>query len=138
MAPDPDAVAIIRDHVNFNPLLSTGSEPSSWKQLPELPSAAELLNSEATTNDLPTFLIDQGFPSKAHYLEALYKILRFEGIEGLRYSVNDFRSRPAMTDDQNTCVYTKVSLPQSLCHFISQCLDASSFTLSAVNIPVDI
>lgn len=111
MAPDPDAVASIRSHVRFDPLQLAGSEPSSWQHLPELPSAAELLNSQASTNDLPTFPIDQSFPSKAHYLEALYKILRFEGIEGLRYSVNDFKSRPAMTDDQNTCVYTKVSFP---------------------------
>lgn len=110
MATDPDAVAIIRDHIGFNPLRSAGSEPSSWKHLPELPSAAELLNPQATTNDLPVFPIDQPFPSKAHYMEALYKILRFEGIEGLRYSVNDFGSRPAMMDDQNTCVYTKVCI----------------------------
>ncbi|KUI69898.1 Helicase required for RNAi-mediated heterochromatin assembly 1 [Cytospora mali] len=109
---DTDAVAIIRSHVNFDPLKSTTPESSSsssvWQCLPELPTAAELLDSQASTNNLPFFPIDQPFHSKDEYLEALYKILRFEGIEGLRYSVNDFRSRPTMADDQNTCVYTKV------------------------------
>lgn len=137
MAIDEEAVAAIRAHVNFDPLrsvvtetstsipppppppLSSSSSPSSlsWQKLPELPTPQELLNTRASTNDIPMFPIDKPFESKAQYLEALYKILRFEGIEGLRYSVNDFRSRPSLTDDQNTCVYTKVfhQLPS---HFI--------------------
>ncbi|KAK7737338.1 hypothetical protein SLS53_006641 [Cytospora paraplurivora] len=105
MAPSQDAVAIIRSHVIGDNLPLTDS---SWKTLAEFPTAAELLNHQATTNDLPVFPTDGPFPSKEHYLEALYKILRFEGIEGLRFSVNTFRSRPIMNDDQNTYVYTKV------------------------------
>ncbi|ROV98679.1 hypothetical protein VMCG_06750 [Cytospora schulzeri] len=113
MARDPDAVTAIRDHVNFNPLQSgaPGQSPlSPWQKLPELPTAAELLNPGSTTNDLPVFPIDRPFSSKEEYLEVLYRILRFEGIEGLRFSVNDLRSRPSMADDQNTCVYTKVHI----------------------------
>ncbi|ROV99204.1 hypothetical protein VPNG_08197 [Cytospora leucostoma] len=105
MAPSQDAVAIIRSHVIGDNPPMTGS---SWKTLTEFPTADELMNPQATTNDLPVFPIDGLFPSKEHYLEALYKILRFEGIEGLRFSVNTFRSRPIMNDDQNTCIYTKV------------------------------
>lgn len=104
---DPDAITIIRDHVQHNPLQERHTAP--WRQLTEFPTAAELMNSAATTNDLPTFPVDRPFDSKGRYLEALYKILRFEAVEGLRFSVNDFRSAPTMNDDENTCVYTKVS-----------------------------
>lgn len=102
---DPDVVAIIRSHVQHNPL---ERHTAPWRQLPEFPTSAELMNS-ATTNDLPTFPVDRPFDSKGRYLEALYKILRFEAVEGLRFSVNEFRSAPSMNDDDNTCVYTKVS-----------------------------
>lgn len=116
MVPSQDAVAIIRDHVDFDPTKLKGEDFPSWKRLAELPTAVELLDPAATTNDVPLFPIDKPFPSKDHYLEALYKILRFEGIEGLRYSVNDFRLNPTIMDDQNTCVYTKVcfTFPPSL------------------------
>lgn len=107
MPTDPDVITIIRDHVQHNPLEQRHTAP--WRQLPEFPTAAELMNSAATTNDLPTFPVDRPFDSKGQYLEALYKILRFEAVEGLRFSVNDFRSAPTMNDDDNTCVYTKVS-----------------------------
>ncbi|ROV88440.1 hypothetical protein VSDG_09231 [Cytospora chrysosperma] len=124
MVPNQDAIETIRAHVDFDPLRSAVPEPlfsslptsttsllpsSPWQKLPELPTPAELLNSRATTNDLPPFPINKPFQSKPEYLEALYRILRFEGIEGLRYSVNDFKSRPGMNDDQNTCVYIKVA-----------------------------
>lgn len=106
MPTDPDAVTIIRDHVLYDPLQARDTAP--WQQLPELPTPAELLNPAATTNDLPAFPIDRSFGSKAQYLEALYKILRFEAVEGLRFSINEFKANPAMNDDENTCVYTKV------------------------------
>lgn len=107
MPVDPDVITIIRDHLQHNPLEERNT--AVWRQLPEFPTAAEVMNPVATTNDLPTFPIDRPFPSKGQYLEALYKILRFEAVEGLRFSVNEFRSAPIMNDDENTCVYTKVS-----------------------------
>lgn len=114
MPTNPDAVAIIRDHVFYDPLQER--DTASWQQLLELPAADELLNPAATTNDLPPFPVDRSFDSKAQYLEALYKILRFEAVEGLRFSINEFKSNPAMNDDQNTCVYTKVSARLAGCH----------------------
>ncbi|KAK2601424.1 hypothetical protein N8I77_010874 [Diaporthe amygdali] len=107
MPTNPDAVTIVRDHVLFDPLQAQGAT-APWQQLPDLPTAAELLNPIATTNDLPTFPVDRSFSSKAQYLEALYKILRFEAVEGLRFSINDFKSNLTMNDDQDTCIYTKV------------------------------
>lgn len=106
MPTNPDAVTIIRDHVLYDPLQAR--DTAAWQQLPELPAAAELLNPAATTNDLPHFPVDRAFDSKAQYLEALYKILRFEAVEGLRFSINEFKSNPEMNDDDDTCVYTKV------------------------------
>ncbi|KKY34264.1 suppressor of ascus dominance 3 [Diaporthe ampelina] len=103
---NPEAVTIIRDHVLYDPLQAHTA--AAWQQLPELPAAAELLDPAATTNDLPPFPVDRSFDSKGQYLEALYKILRFEAVEGLRFSINEFKSNPTMNDDQNTCVYTKV------------------------------
>lgn len=106
MPTNPDAVTVIRDHVLYDPLQAR--DTADWQQLPELPAATELLNRAATTNDLPHFPVDRSFDSKAQYLGALYKILRFEAVEGLRFSINEFKANPAMTDDENTCVYTKV------------------------------
>lgn len=106
MPTNPDAVTIICDHVLYDPLHAR--DTAAWQQLPELPAPAELLNPAATTNDLPHFPVDRSFDSKAQYLEALYKILRFEAVEGLRFSINEFKSNPEMNDDENTCVYTKV------------------------------
>lgn len=114
MSTNPDAVTIIRDHVLFDPLKAHAAT-SPWRQLPELPTAAELLNPAATTNNLPPFPVDRSFDSKAQYLESLYKILRFEAVEGLRYSINEFRSNLTMNDDQNTCVYTKVCIARLVC-----------------------
>lgn len=114
MPTNPDAVTIIRDHVLYDPLQARETAP--WQQLPDLPAAAELLNPAATTNDLPPFPVDSSFDSKVQYLEALYKILRFEAVEGLRFSITDFKSDPTMYDDENTCVYTKVRSQLSSVH----------------------
>ena len=107
MPTNPDVIKILRDHVQHNPL--EGRDTALWRQLPEFPTAVEVMNPAATTNDLPTFPVDRPLNTKGQYLEALYKILRFEAVEGLRFSVNEFRSAPTMNDDENTCVYTKVN-----------------------------
>ncbi|POS74311.1 suppressor of ascus dominance-3 [Diaporthe helianthi] len=107
MATNQDIITIIRDHVLHNPLDAPAKAPT-WQQLPEFPTSAEVMNPAATTNDLPAFPVDAPFESKASYLESLYKILRFEAVEGLRFSINEFKSSPTMGDDENTCIYTKV------------------------------
>lgn len=99
-----EAAAIIGSHVRFDP--SDGA--AGWERLPDLPRSDELLDACETTDDLPWFPTIEHRWQKPKYLETLYKILRFEGIEGLRYSIKTLRSAPNMLDDENTCIYTKV------------------------------
>lgn len=99
-----EAAVIIGSHVVTN----ARAGAAEWEQLPELPTPWELLDPYAITEQLPWFPKDRKWASKAEYLEAVYKVLRFEGIEGLRYSVKTLKAQPRMTDDDNTCVYTNV------------------------------
>lgn len=107
-----EAVAIISNHVQFD--ASKSPEGSrAWERLPELPTPEEVNSQTASSDELPWFPLNQKWDSKAQYLEAVYSILRFEGVEGLRYSVKCLRDNPSMMDDDNTCVYTKASPPPS-------------------------
>lgn len=106
-----EALSIIQGHVNFDlQHARKHGGASDWKSLPELPTSFEILNPDPSTDDLPWFPVEHRWESKEEYLAPLYKILRFEGIEGLRYSVNTFKSTPNMNDDDNTCIYTKVRI----------------------------
>lgn len=105
-----EAAAIVGNHVRG---LAARDSTADWARLPDIPSSEEVLSSEATSDDLPWFPTAQKW-QKNDYLETVYKILRFEGIEGLRYSVRTLRSTPNMLDDDNTCVYTKVRTPLPL------------------------
>lgn len=102
-----EAVAIIGNHVCFDNSVDGAAD---WERLPDLPTSTELMDSQATSDDLPWFPIKHKWQNKADYLEALYKILRFEGIEGLRYSIKTVRGCPNMVDEDNTCIYTKVRI----------------------------
>lgn len=117
-----EALAIIQNHVNFD-APGPRQDAADWESLPELPTPDEILNPDASTEDLPWFPVKHRWESKEEYLASLYKILRFEGIEGLRYSVNSFKLAPNMNDDKNTCVYTKV------CHQYPQWLQSSRLLL---------
>jgi len=75
----------------------------------DLPTADEILIPQNECEELPFNDVDRPWASKEAYLKAMYKILRREGVEGLRFSVNSFKSRPTMDDDKNTCIYTEVS-----------------------------
>ncbi len=77
--------------------------------MPELPSVGEVLQAQNDREILPHNSIDRPWASKEAYLEAQYKILRREGVEGLRYSTNCFKRDHQMADDKNTCVYTEAS-----------------------------
>lgn len=103
-----EAAAIISNHVQFDPS-RTAEASGAWERLPELPASDEILSTTSSSDDLPWFPLGQRWETKAQYLEAVYSILRFEGVEGLRYSVKSLRDTPAMMDDDNTCVYTKAS-----------------------------
>lgn len=108
------AGAIIGNHVRSNRAREKSgndtrpSTLSDWERLPDLPTSEELLANDSSDN-LPWFPVKHAWETKAEYLEALYKILRFEGVEGLRYSVKTVRDSPNMDEDDNTCIYTRVS-----------------------------
>lgn len=105
------AAAIIGNHVRSNRGRSNETDInglSDWERLPDLPTSEELLANDSSDN-LPWFPVKHAWETKAEYLEALYKILRFEGVEGLRYSVKTVRDSPNMDEDDNTCIYIKVS-----------------------------
>ncbi|KAJ9131742.1 Helicase required for RNAi-mediated heterochromatin assembly 1 [Pleurostoma richardsiae] len=76
--------------------------------MPELPSASELLARHAI--EPPLNNISEPWRDKETYLAVQYQILRAEGVEGLRYSVDCFRRNPGMMDDQETCTYVKVRI----------------------------
>lgn len=113
MPTDPSAAAaIIGNHVRTPRLPGdkhneTDTDPTAWERLPDLPSSDEILD-ENSSDNLPWFPINHIWNNKAEYLEALYRILRFEGVEGLRYSVKNVKDCPSMGEDDNTCIYTKV------------------------------
>lgn len=100
-----EAAAIISSHVFFD----AGDDAADWQRLSDLPVAEELMDTDATTDKLPWFPATNHKWKKAEYLEVAYKILRFEGVEGLRYSVRTLKSTPNMMDDDNTCIYTNAS-----------------------------
>lgn len=107
------AAAIIGNHVRSNRGKDKSdsdtdkNDLSDWQRLPDLPTSKEILINDSS-NNLPWFPINHVWKAKAEYIEALYKILRFEGVEGLRYSVKTVRDSPNMDEDDNTCIYTKV------------------------------
>ena len=101
---------IINHHVDFYSSNDRHAPATQdWKQQPELPSVAEVLRPQTELEPLPKNKIDAPWASKEAYLEATYKILRREGVEGLRYSVNYFKADPTRGDDQHTSIYTKVT-----------------------------
>ncbi|PSR80341.1 P-loop containing nucleoside triphosphate hydrolase protein [Coniella lustricola] len=105
MADNEDAAAIITRHLKNG---DGHAEGDDWQQLPEIITAKELLDGSLTSERLPWFPKGHSWKTKKEYLEALYLILRFEGSEGLRYSIKCFKQDTEMMDDDDTCIYTKV------------------------------
>ncbi|KAK1750303.1 P-loop containing nucleoside triphosphate hydrolase protein [Echria macrotheca] len=91
-----------------------GSSPTqcSWKSQPELPDKTEILAPQPNRESLPNNPVDQPWASKDAYFETQYKILRCEGTEGLRFSVNNYRNAcakgPEPWDDDHTWIYPQV------------------------------
>lgn len=104
----PEPTAAIQRHLNHS------ASGTGWLGMSELPSGGEILLGAQGVLGLPPNIVDGSWPSKEAYLEAHYEILRREGIEGLRYSVQCYQKDPEMEDNQNTCVYTNVGLPVML------------------------
>lgn len=114
MPPNPgEAHEIIRSHVEFDYFTKnahSSDDVADWQLLPEFPTSAEIMNPDNPIPELRPFPIKRCWESKHEYVETLYKILRVEGTENLRSSVNNFKAAPNMNDDDNTCVYTKVRI----------------------------
>lgn len=109
------AAAIISAHVCSNPAevnrnMTDSTAVSAWERFPDIPSGEEILANDSS-DSLPWFPLNHKWKTKVEYLEALYKILRFEGIEGLRHAVRIVRDSPSMCENDYTCIYTNVSLP---------------------------
>ncbi|KAM7184845.1 P-loop containing nucleoside triphosphate hydrolase protein [Naviculisporaceae sp. PSN 640] len=98
---------IVNHHVFFTP-----KENSDWESCPELPTPEEIMMQQKEAEGVPPNPVDKKWASKADYLEAQYKILRREGVEGLRYSVRCYMEACAkgqeMTDDHHTAIYVGV------------------------------
>ncbi|XXH02140.1 hypothetical protein Hte_008508 [Hypoxylon texense] len=103
---------IIKHHINFD----ASSHPSGqeWRSYPELPTGDDL-NPDwddpeqlAKIRHLLPNTWQEPWESKNTYLETHYRLQREEAITMLRYSVKKFKDDPAMMDDEETCVYTRV------------------------------
>lgn len=103
---------IVNQHVYFTPEPGQG-----WRSYPEFPTAQEILARQQELPDLPHNPVDEPWASKDEYLNAQYRILRKEAVEGLRYSVRSYaddcaRREPKVMDNDSRCIYTKVCPPQ--------------------------
>jgi helicase required for RNAi-mediated heterochromatin assembly 1 len=109
--------------------------PQKWRNLPEVPSRAEICppsesmvdNADATVQqdknpldyqkevsyarDLPHNIVDRAWPSRDEYLGSHYQLLREDAIAPLRLAVAEFKKRPSLVDDSEICVYRDV-IPQ--------------------------
>ncbi|KAI1778728.1 P-loop containing nucleoside triphosphate hydrolase protein [Hypoxylon cercidicola] len=113
--PKPGAIQneldIIKHHVNFEPPSHPGQE---WRSYPELPTSDDLNpdwddpEQMAKIRHLLPNTWKEPWRSKNTYLETHYRLQREEAITMLRYSIRKFKDDPAMMDDEETCVYTRV------------------------------
>ncbi|KAI0105353.1 P-loop containing nucleoside triphosphate hydrolase protein [Hypoxylon sp. NC0597] len=102
----------IKHHVNFElPPPKLGQE---WRSYPELPTSRDLNPDWNDPQQLAQirYLLpntwQEPWKSKNTYLETHYRLQREEGITMLRHSIKKFKEDPAMMDDPETCIYTKV------------------------------
>jgi len=108
--------------------------PQEWRNLPEVPSKAEICPSSRTTADiddinnaqdrnpvdyqsdslydpnLPHNIVEGPWPSKEAYLAAHHQILREDAIAPLRRAVAEFKKCPSLVDDSEICVYKDVRI----------------------------
>ncbi len=90
---------------------------AAWASMPEIPTPEEILAPQISPDSLPHSSVTVPRASKNELLETTFRILREEGKEGLRFSVNNYRNdvragkRDAeIQDDDFTCIYTEASL----------------------------
>ncbi|KAI2615306.1 P-loop containing nucleoside triphosphate hydrolase protein [Hypoxylon sp. NC1633] len=102
----------IKHHVNYEPPPPIPGQ--EWRSYPELPTSQDLnpdWNDPQQLAEINCLLPNtwrEPWKSKSRYLETHYRLQREEAITMLRYSIRKFKQNPAMLDDEETCVYTKV------------------------------
>ncbi|KAF3928016.1 hypothetical protein AA313_de0200928 [Arthrobotrys entomopaga] len=83
------------------PPLEVDGIEDKWRKIPEVPTAAELLEDLA----IPTNEIGQPWDSVNDYLGTHYELLREDCFAPLREAVGRFRREPTMDDERDICVY---------------------------------
>ncbi|KAM4060985.1 AAA domain-containing protein [Hirsutella rhossiliensis] len=102
----PSRSQIIAQHVQRSVSRDTAAgQPQEWHRFPELPLAAELMADESP--DLLEVVEMRPVP-KYDYLEAQYRLHRYEATEMLRKTIVQFRQDPAMVDGDDASVFTEV------------------------------
>lgn len=88
------------------------SPSEEWLQKPELPTADEILGTDAPGDDvlLAANQISGPWPSKNEYLKTHYNLIREDSVAPLRDAVTMVRNNPHMNDAKNISIYEKVSL----------------------------
>ncbi|TVY89198.1 Helicase required for RNAi-mediated heterochromatin assembly [Lachnellula willkommii] len=117
----------LRGHINKDHL--AGNHAEEWRNLPEIPTASEIWSTDSSRETrpveeewnsymrepsyeiaLPHNIIEGPWPSKAEYLGAHYQILREDVVAPLRHSVASVKDRPDMMEDNETHIYTHVTM----------------------------
>lgn len=119
---------ILKAHYHTRHKIEDLPEVHSWRNLPDIPSAEEILGVEIQAKshsepeewneyqndplydpDLPFNIIDGPWPSSDAYLTAHYRILREDAIASLRQAVKRFKQKPSMMEDKEVFIYSEVS-----------------------------
>ena len=77
-----------------------------WLEEPEMPRKEEIM---ATKPGPLLNMVDAPAGDKARYSEGHYRMLKYDGLEHLRRSVQEFREDPEMMESADTAIYTNVS-----------------------------
>ncbi|KAJ5035137.1 uncharacterized protein L3040_008396 [Drepanopeziza brunnea f. sp. 'multigermtubi'] len=119
-----DAQSILQAHIRKTYAQNAFAE--AWRNLPEVPSSAEMMPATTTQKTeeewnayqkdtvynevLPENVVDGPWPSKEAYIGTHYQLHREDSIAMLRLSIAEVQQDPAMVDNQNTWVYTHVTV----------------------------
>lgn len=117
---------ILRDHVRKTYQQNAFAE--EWRNLPEIPSSAEIkptprhpadnespeewndYQQQIHNDSLPHNIVDGPWPDKESYIGTHYQLHREDALASIRKSVAEFQLNPLMMEDEDTWIYTNVSL----------------------------
>lgn len=104
----------IKHHINFDQDRPPPIPGQEWRSYPELPTSRDLnpdWDNEEQVAEIRNLLPNtwrEPWKNKNTYLETHYRLQREESITMLRHSIRKLKDEPAMMDDGETCIYTKV------------------------------